>query len=269
MCEKPSIGAAPLGALIVAGWTAAFLAQVPAFEAASIRPTAAVNPGTDYVFRPGGGFTAVNANVVELIGAAYGIESFRIVDGPDWVRRQGYDVTARAGTKATIDDTRLMLRRLLEERFRLRARMGPREMPVFALVRSRSDGRTAARLQSASPDACVDRGELPINVPRDALPSCGQLMTNPGRMRGRRVPIDLLATRLAPIVGRPVVNRTALEGMFDIDLEFAPENTADSVAQQKPGLYTALDEQLRLKLESTSAPVDVLVIESVERPTEN
>jgi uncharacterized protein (TIGR03435 family) len=269
MCEKPNILTAALVLLVAAACATAVSAQAPAFDAASVRQTASVRPGADWVFLPGGVFNAENANVAELIGAAYGIETFRVVGGPDWVRSQGYDIRARGGADVTPDDTRLMLRRLLEERFRLRARMEPRDTPVFALVRSRSDTTTGPQLRPASPDTCVDRGALPINLPPDALPACGRLFTNPGWMRGRRVPLDLLATRLAPIVGRPVVNRTALAGMFDLDLDYAPELAPASVQQQKPGLFTALDEQLRLKLESASAPVDVLIIESVERPIGN
>jgi uncharacterized protein (TIGR03435 family) len=267
VCEKANIAVRLILWTSVAAACQVF-AQAPAFDAASIRPSTSARPGADWVILPGGVFNAQNANVVELLAAAHQIETFRVVGGPDWVRRDGYDLNARAGANVTPDDTRRMLRRLLDDRFRLKARMEPREMPVLALVRSRDDGRTGPRLVPASSGTCIERAEPSAKVTADALP-CGRLFTNPGWMRGRRVPLDLLAARLAPIVGRPVVNRTALDGLFDIDLDFAPENAPASVQDAKPGLFTALDEQLRLKLESSSAPVDVVVIESIERPTEN
>ena len=241
-------------------------AQTPMrFEVASIRPSANRALEADYVFLPGGQFRAANATVHDLILAAYDAASFRVAGGPDWIRSEQYDVQTRAGEAATIDDTRAMLRRLLEERFGLRARIMSREVPVYTLTLNRRDGRIGPGLRPSSLTSCVDRGPLPINVPVGAPPSCGRLLGNVGRLSGWRVPIDLLAGRLERLTDRPVVNVTELTGQFDLDLQWATD--AASVSPDKPGLFTALVEQLGLKLEATTGAADILVIDSAERPT--
>jgi len=235
------------------------------FEVASIRPSAVRASEADYVFLPGGQFRAANATIHELIGAAYDAASFRVADGPEWIRSEQYDVQTRAGEAATIDETRAMLRRLLEERFGLRTRIVSREVPVYALMLNRRDGRVGPTLRPSSLTSCVDRGPLPINVPPGAPPSCGRLVGNVGRLYGWRVPIDLLAARLEKLVDRPVLNVTELTGQFDVNLQW--ETEAASVNSDKPGLFTALVEQVGLKLEATKGAADILVIDSVERPT--
>jgi uncharacterized protein (TIGR03435 family) len=256
-------------AAVVSGAAAVLRAQQPAFEAASIRQSVRRAAGGDWVFRPGGQFIASNTTVTELIAEAYGVETFRVVGAPDWTREAQYDVQARGGANVTMDETRLMLRTLLQERFGVRARVERLEVPIYALVLIRSDGRTGPRLPPAAPAACVDRGEQPINVPRDAPPSCGRLMWNPGRMLGRRVTLDLLAAELSTLVNRVVVNRTGLTNMFDLDLDWTPDSGRSFGNPDAPGLFTALGEQLGLRLDSSRGPADVVVVDAVERPTEN
>ena len=269
MCDKTntSVRAFLLSLVVLAASPVA--SQTPAFEAASVRRTATQAAGGDWVFRPGGQFTASNEIVLEVIRAAYDIDTFRIVGGPDWIRSERYEIQARAGGDVTQDQTRLMLQRLLQERFRLRVSREPREIPIYALVFMRGDRRTGPRLQPASADGCVDRGPQPINVPRGALPSCGRLVWNPGRMSGRRVPLDLLAERLSTILGRVVVNQTGLTEMFDVDLEWTPDSGPSFGSPEAPSLFTALGEQLGLRLASSTGEVNVLVVDSIERPTEN
>jgi len=266
MCDKNNISALVAIACVL-GISVSAAAQRPVFDAASIRRSVQ-QTGDDLVFLPGGRFTA-SSSTLELIGAGYEIATFRIVGGPDWMRSERYDVQARAAGDVTLADTRLMLQRLLEERFRLRVRTEPREIPVYALLLARSDRRTGPGLRPASPDACIDRGPLPVNVPRDALPSCGRLFGNPGRMSGRRVSLDLLAERLSTIVGRVVVNQTGRTEMFDVDLEWTPDSGPSFGNRDAPSLLTALGEQLGVKLDSSRAEAAVLLVESIERPTEN
>lgn len=266
MCDKNN--GTVIAALVVAVMGPA-AAQSPAFDAAAVRPSAQRAAGSDWVFRPGGQFTASNITVLELIGVAYSVETFRIVGGPEWIRTAPYDVQTRAAAGVTPEETRLMLRTLLQERFQLRITTERRDIALYALLLSRGDRRTGERLQPATASSCVDRGELPLDVLRDAPPSCGRLFTNPGRMSGRRVPLDLLATRLSPIVQRLVVNRTGLTGMFDLELEWTPDSGPSPATRDAPALFTALAEQLGLKLESSTGPADILVIDGIERPTEN
>ena len=235
------------------------------FEVASIRPSANRASEADYLFLPGGQFRADSATVHDLILAAYDAASFRVAGGPEWVRSERYDVQTRADKAATIDDTRAMLRRLLEERFGLRTGIMPREVPVYTLTLNRRGGRIGPALRPSSLTSCIDRGPLPINVPPGAPPSCGRLVGNAGRLSGWRVPIDLLAARLEKLVDRPVLNVTELTGQFDVNLQW--ETQAASVNSDMPGLFTALVEQLGLKLEAATGAADILVIDSVERPT--
>ena len=157
-------------------------------------------------------------------------------------------------------DPALMLRALLVERFALKARTETRQLPGYALVRARQDGKPGPRLRV--PDGrCVPRTE---RVVRGQIP-CGVRGGFQGMM-GNGASMTRLAAVLSPLLGRRVIDRTALPGTFDFDLRFIDDTTADG---RFPSLFTALQEQLGLKLESTRAPVDVLVIDSVQRPTDN
>jgi uncharacterized protein (TIGR03435 family) len=259
--------------------------ETPSFAAASVKrnpsglhPTGLAGGTTD--FRPGGRVSFVNVSLSELVAAAYGIENYRIVGGPDWLRSARFNVEATAGADVPIEHARLMLRALLAERFSLRTRFEPREMPTYTLVIGRSDRRLGPNLRSASPDACVIRRPGP--VPTRELPTCGQLRSGPDRMSGRGVTLADLRSRLSGIAGRVVIDQTGLTGPFDLDLEWTPSESVRAavdaltpgaastpVDPNRPALITAVHEQLGLRLQSTRGPVDVLAIDSAELPTEN
>jgi uncharacterized protein (TIGR03435 family) len=228
--------------------------------------------------RPGQ-FTGTNVTVQDLLVAAYELETFRIVGGPEWMARDRFDIQARAPSPVGREEGMAMLRALLADRFKVRARLEQRAHPMFSLVTSDAGGRPGPRLRPASPEACVDRGPKPFAAPAGQLPSCGRLAAGPGRMSGRSVSLDLLASYLSPRVNRVVANRTRLTGVFDVDLEWriddaqraalarlSPDGSSPPPEPERPGLETAVREQLGLRLESTTGPVDVLVVESAERP---
>jgi uncharacterized protein (TIGR03435 family) len=258
-------------------------AQPSAFEVVSIRPTKSTLPGGVMDLRAGGQFSAENEVTLQLIRAAYNTDVYRIIGGPEWIGRERFDVQARTNASVTRDQTRVMLQTMLADRFKLRVRRESRELPIFELVPARSNGVTGPRLRPAAEGACVDRGPQPVGVRPGDLPSCGLLPAGFGRMSGRRVPMALLTTQLSSMMGRVVVDRTRLTGMFDIDLEWQPtEAQVASVAvltppggtppvfdPNRPGLTTAIDEQLGLKLQSATGPVEVVIVESIERPTAN
>src|SRR5688572_3371542 len=258
MCEKHNITTPAM--LIAAALLLAAIAgaQTPAFDAVSIRPSPLAQPGGITDFKPGGQFIATNVTLMELIRSAYNVDTYRIFGGPDWMRSARFDVQARAGAAVAIAETRLMLRTALADRFKLRARMEPREMAISALVLTRGDRTTGPRLRPASSAECVDRGPQPLPVRAGELPSCGLLPQGPGRLNGRSVPLALLATQLSSITGRMVTDRTGLTGLFDIDVEWGlteaqvaalapmtpPGRTAPVFDPDKPSLFTALEEQL-------------------------
>ena len=267
-----------LGTLVIASGfatTTALFSQVATFDVASVRINRSGFPGGASSIRPGN-FGAKNETLKQLIRVAYGLETFRIVGGPDWIDSDRFDIQARAAADAPRDQILLMLQSLLIERFRLNAHRETRELPVFEL---QSASRPGNRLRPAAAGACVEANEKPTNA---RLPRCGVLLAGPDRMSGRRVNLDLLAKELSPRVNRVVVNKAGRPEMFDIDLEWTPDDaTREAVAAltpggkvgsaspDGPGIFTALVEQLGLRLEPARGPVEVLVIDRAERPDEN
>jgi uncharacterized protein (TIGR03435 family) len=255
--------------------------QAPTFDVASVRINRSGFPGGASGLRPAQ-FSAKNETLRQLIRVAYGFETFRIIGGPGWMDADRFDIEARAATDVPRDQLLLMLQSLLTERFRLATHKETRDVPIYELVVNRRDGKTGTRLRPASPETCTDRGQQPVGVPAGQLPSCGVLLAGPDRMSGRRVTLTLLATQLSARVSRVVVDRTGRVDMFDLDLEWTPDDAVRAavaaltpegkpapVDPDRPGIFTALDEQLGLKLESARGPVEVLLIDGAQRPVEN
>src|SRR4029079_8490682 len=168
----------------------------------------------------------------------------------------------------------LMLQSLLVERFKLAVHKETRQLPVYALVLARADGKLGLQLKSSSGDDCA-RAPSP-NVPAsNGLPRCGAFQFVPGaaanvrHARVRVITMAELAKNLANPVDRIVVNRTGLTGSFSVDFEFTPTLQAASpdaaVNDSGTSIFTAMQEQLGLKLESTRGPVDVVVVDHAER----
>ena len=255
-------------------------ASAPAFEVASVKPNTS-GSGSSSARSGKGSFTIVNQPLRMLIVNAYGVRPDRVVGGPGWIDDMRYDVTARAPENTPDNQLSLMMRTLLAERFKLVARTEVRDQPVYALVLARPDGRLGPDLkpstecskapQSSGPRAFGLGAPSTPPVPGQ-LPGCGMRSFSDGRgsmmEAGARSLADL-ARALDGTGGRVVVDRTGLTGTYDFQLRFARENlqspaTADS---DFPTVFTALQEQLGLKLESQRGPVEFLVIDSVERPT--
>jgi uncharacterized protein (TIGR03435 family) len=158
-----------------------------------------------------------------------------------------------------------MLRTLLEERFRLKSHIEQRVMPIYALVVDHADRRLGMKLRPASGD-CTPPGVAGALV---AARVCGFTRVSPVAMSATGITLDLLAGVLAshPDVQRVVRNRTNLTDRFDLDLEFAPMTPTGGASG--PSLFTALKEQLGLRLESDRGSVDVHVIDAVEMPSDN
>jgi uncharacterized protein (TIGR03435 family) len=261
-------------------------AQVPdAFEVVSIKPRTG-----DRV--PGGSstsdrFVRADTTLRDLIRYAYDVQEFQIEGGPGWIGSSRFDVNARAAAvPAGPDGMRALVRRLLVDRFRLRARMEPREMPRYDLVVARRDGRLGEKLRPslfdcesmrASGAASADdlaRCDLRFR-PKMAQGSGGRPSIISMTLMLQGVRIARLASLLQNEVQRVIVDKTGIEGTFDVDLEFAPAGrfrpagppAPPSSSSDGPPLETALQEQLGLKLESVRGPVPVVVIEGAEVPT--
>ena len=257
---------------------------LPSFEVASVKrnPSGLGRSMIENV-QPSGLWLLTNVPTRALIRTAYRVQDFQIVAAPDWVQTEHYDIVARAsgdlrpvspgGPRAQF----LMLRSLLIDRFKLKAHFETSDAPVFALVLARADGKRGAGLVPAHDDcaaivAAEVKGERPASPPGER-PACG-LIAGPNRLGGNRIAagntsMSQLATTLSGTMNRMVLDHTGLSGVFNVTLDFVPDGAPIDAIQNLPSLQTALQEQLGVKLEPARGPVEVLVIDHVERPTEN
>jgi uncharacterized protein (TIGR03435 family) len=270
--------AAAATVLMCAAGTAVFgqSPQPPAFEVASIKVNASGSENFGFVPQPGGVMIAINVTGRQIVTYAYSMQNSRVEGGPGWLDAVRFDITAKAADAATPQQMLLMLRTLLADRFQLVMHTGARDTPVFALVRARADGRLGPQLRASSVDcdavrAGVARGSAP--AASDGRPVCAG-RARPGFITAGAMAMDELARNMSRLVGRVIVDRTGLQDRYDFDLKFVPDGdlaTAprDGAPPELPSLYVALEEQLGLKLEPQRAPVDVAVIDSIQRPVED
>jgi uncharacterized protein (TIGR03435 family) len=223
----------------------------------------------------------INMPMRMLIVNAYGVRPERVVGGPGWIDSDRFDVNARAPENTPDSQLSVMLRTTLAERFTLVIRSEMREQPLYALVLARSDGRLGPNLKPSTDVQEVRGGGprsfgagpgSPIASPQTRQFGCGVRSSSDGRgtviLGGARQLADL-ARSLEGIGDRVVIDRTGLAGAFDFELRFARQNLQPAAAADSdlPSVFTAVQEQLGLKLESQRGPVEFLVIESVEQPT--
>jgi uncharacterized protein (TIGR03435 family) len=201
-----------------------------------------------------------------------------IAGGPEWLDADKFDIVASTpvATQPTPPaQSRLMLQRLLADRFKLTAHWETRELPVYALVKARADGSLGPGLTQTSEVECEKAKPLQPGQPPEpgARPPCGALMFGPGVLRATGIPMEWFAQTLTttPVItgiDRPVLDRTSLQGNYGFEMKFAAAGAANP-DPDRPELFTALQEQLGLKLESIRAPMDVLVIDRAEKPDAN
>ena len=228
-----------------------------AFEAASIRPTSFDRPYTLVERNNPGYFTVRNVTVRGLIAFAYVAKPYAVVDGPEWIDRDHFDVVAVAQGRS-VRDNYTMLQTLLVDRLSLHLRREQREMPVYALSRARSDGTLGPGLRPVNVD-CQQRTA-------SDRPPCS---VRPGRGSLRATAVTWSPDWFASSLDRPVVDRTGLSGQFDIELTWTDDPLSSTNDIDRVSLPTALREQLGLKLDPARAPIEVLVVERVQRPSEN
>jgi uncharacterized protein (TIGR03435 family) len=268
-------------AILAATGSAALRAQSPAprFEVASIRPVTGAQ-GQSVNFLPTGRFTALNLSLRDLIALAYGparqpMPAARVIGGPDWIAAQRFNVEAVASGPVAIGPDGMptemfsMLRSLLADRFQLAIRQETRDTPVYALIKARSDGRLGPRMRQ-SQNGCSKRTGPGATAPPGVTVSCDMQFTR-GRISAQGISMDALTMTLQRYVDRLLFDETALSGDFDADLEWSPEAlSADDPSPAKgASVFTAVQEQLGLRLESRRAPVEVVIVERAEHPTPN
>ena len=258
------------------------------FEAASVKPNKSGDNRISFQMVPGR-FTATGAPLAELVRFAFQIQPVRIIGLPDWSRSERFDIVGKLEGGPTPGAVNDAMRALLADRFKLSTHLETRELPIYALVLARNDGKLGPQLQAASVDCAARRGGPPPSgraagppapPPIGQRPDCG-MFGGPDRVAAGGTPLSQLATMLSQRVNRIVEDHTGLAGNYDFTLQFTPDQsqlpqgplppgvTAPNIDPNGPSLFTALQEQLGLKLDSRKAQVDVLVIDSISLPTED
>ena len=243
------------------------------FAAASVTPT------TDrrfypHTIGPDGRFVWKSVTLSRLMQTAPRTPPFQRIEGmPSWFSSERFDIEGRAEGNPTEDQMWSMVRSLIAERFKLRAHVETRDLPVYALVPVRSDGGLGPRIR---PSACVAEekpslGPGPMDPSRPLPPiPCGGVrsLTLKGTIQARFATMAKLAGALGMLVGRPVLDRTGLTERFDFEVSFEPEpgRSGPGAPGAGPAMLAAIEEQLGLRLEEQTGPVGVLVIDHVERP---
>ncbi len=236
---------------------------VPAFEVATIKPSRPETPGQSITVR-GRTFGTLNQTVSGMMTFAFGLHPDQIVGGPQWMKEDRFDISAEPEGSGMPNDKqwRAALAKLLADRFGLVLHHDKRELPVYALTVLKSGHKLTKN-----------------DTNPNGLP--GLFFRAPGVFPVRNATMgDFAGTMQAVVLDRPVVDQTGLEGRFDFTLTWTPDETqfggrggqlpppADP-ANAPPGLFTAIQEQLGLKLDAAKAPVDVVVIDRLEKPTAN
>ena len=287
--------------IVVLSLTASVSAQSGGFEVASIKPSNPTSTGPIGVVVPAfGRLTATNATLRCLVYAAYQLQTFQVVGGPAWQNTNRFDVTAKAIDPSTTTDQLFeLLKTLLADRFKLKVHTESREVPIYALAVARNDGKTGAKLRpsaAACPDLQAQQQQQFETLAKGGLSA---IQPKPGETRPCSITLlpstsapgsvaihatgqtmESLSLALTTLVGRVVVDKTGLTGLYDfdltVDLQRMMQLSADlgdnprplpAGLPEAPALMTQLEEDLGLKLNSQRGPGQVLVIDSAELPT--
>jgi uncharacterized protein (TIGR03435 family) len=225
------------------------------FEAASIHPNYSGGRSSNTSINSSGRFSATNVTAKILLIAAYKLQAYQIIGGPAWMDSDRFDIAAKAEDKANAEQVAEMIQSLLADRFKMTFHHETRELPVYALVVAKNGSKLKASPGGDNHDSNTLRGKI----------------------TGSNIPLETLVVLLSNQLDRLVVDRTRLTGYFDLLLEWSPDASRPSAdagggaatEPSGPSIFTAVQEQLGLHLEATKALVDAIVIDAIERPSEN
>jgi uncharacterized protein (TIGR03435 family) len=234
-----------------------------AFDVVSIKSL----PGTTRARMPGarqsqGRFARAATTLRQLVQYAYDVQPLQVTGGPAWVSTSRFQIDARTERTTTPPQMRAMVRQMLAERFALKVHTDVRERPIYRMVKARRDGRLGPSIYRSDDGECGGSNPQPCDIAAWS----GGLMSS--GMELQQLATALFNRSETTGIDRPVVDQTGLAGMFGFTLMFSSFNTAPHVSND-PSIFTALQEQLGLKLEPARGPVELLVIDSVEQPTAN
>lgn len=223
-----------------------------------------------------GQLRATNAPLQTVIRQAFEVMDSQIVDAPGWVASDRYDIIARAPSGVvTAEAMRPLIRALLAERFRLATHTETREMPVYVLIKAKADGSLGPNVRQVAIDCAAN---TPASVARppaaaDEWPYCSVTVL-PGSLYLGGYRMTEITRLLSTLVGRTVIDETGIEGRVQFRLQYRPGSgglppASAGAVDDRPDIFTALQEQAGFKLEARRTPVDVLVIDRIDRPTED
>ena len=263
--------------------TATADARLPAYDVVSIKPNKSDSGMVRAMYRPDG-YSASNMSLKMLIQAAYGIREDLISGAPGWADSARYDVDAKvdgadvdALKKLSPEQRRLILQPLLADRFKLKVHTETKQLPVYELVVAKG----GPKLKEATPGDTYANG---IKGP-DGVGRGGMMRVGRGQLTAQGVPMTSVVNMLSQQLHRTVIDKTGLTGKYDLELNWTPDHglrvrcSRGRMAHRRmamlapdasgPSIFTALQEQLGLKLQSAKGPVETLVIDHVEMPSEN
>ena len=260
----------------------------PTFEVASIKPNKSGSPGTRIMIPPGK-VTVSGITLKQFIAIAYHVRDFQVSGGPSWINSDRYDIDAKA-EDSVVEELRklppeegakqmgLMVQSLLADRFQLKVSHTLKDLPVYALVIAKN----GPKLHEANPGDTYPNGIKGL----DGVAHPGMMRMGRGQLTGQALPMGSLVMLLSQQLGRTILDQTGLKGKYDFELQWTPDQGQGAMLPGPPGggpgadsppppdasgpsIFTAIQEQLGLKLESTKGPVDILVIDHIEKPSEN
>jgi uncharacterized protein (TIGR03435 family) len=235
----------------------------PTFEVATIKPSKPDTPGKAFLVR-GRRFQTINTTLSEIMSFAYGVHSKQVVGAPAWADTDKFDIDAQPDGEGAPSDKQWkeMVQKLIVERFKLTFHRDKRELSVYVL----SVAKTGQKMTKSEGD--------PNGLPGLFFRQLGALNVRNANMG------DFAGLMQNAVLDRPVVDQTGLTGRFDFTLNWTPDDSqfggmaaktppSTDTANPPPALYTAIQEQIGLKLDATKAPAEVLVIDHVEKPSDN
>ena len=243
----------------------------PTFDAASIKRSA---PDSDTFMKahPGGRLELSRVTLKTLIALAYRLQPFQVSGGPAWVRSEYFDINTEASETPSEDQLLLMIQALLAERFSLKVHFETAERPVYVLVVGKTGGTRPPGLQVSTDRSCI---KVNPGDPPDSN-ACGSIGMGVNHLEGHEVSIARFAEALGRAVDRKVIDETGRTENFNISLRWLPDehqalasSDAMTLPRDTPSIFTAVQEQLGLKLEPRKAAVDLLVIDRAQKRDEN
>ena len=245
----------------------------PSFDVATVKLNRDDSAGPRIGNEGGGRWQMIKLPIRSLLLSAYPADTSEIVGMPGWVATDTYDVVGKSAENTTREQQEAMLRTLLADRFKFKGRLEALERPIYSLVVARRDGRLGPQIRKYDGDcaafgAAYSRGQrLEMPVPTNGATPCG--MTFGGsRILAGGISLKMLAANITQAAGRVVVDKTGLTGVYEFTLNYNQNPSAASDAGgDTVSIFTALQEQLGLKLEPDRGPVRVLVVDHIERPT--